>query len=831
MFKNSIWKWLILVVLTACSLAIVFPPLDKYDAQGNLVRAGKIKLGLDLRGGTSFVLEVDMSSLDDNAKKDAVSRALEVIRNRVDAMGVSEPIIYPEPNNNRIIVQIPGLKTEDRDRAIKNIQSAAFLEFRMVHPKNDEMVSALFEKGQVPDGYRIVSADEPGYSGQVRTENYYKRDKSKDPPGTTELDIRNRCRVFQAPAGYELLLEKSGKEGQDLYRPYFVSRRREMTGESLKTASVDYQQFGQPEVALKFDSRGAVRFGALTSDYAPGGQKNPSMDGRRYMAIVLDGTLYSAPWIKTAIHGGNAVIEGSFTLKEAQDLSIVLRAGALPAPLKVVEERGVDPSLGRDSVDSGKRATVIGSLAVMIFMAGYYLIAGLVADIALVLNLLLLPLSLIIISGFFSVFNTQGLTSGIISLPTLTLPGIAGIALTIGMAVDANVLIFERIREEQNVGKSLKASIEAGFHKAFSAIFDSNMTTICSAVILFWLGSGAIRGFAVTLTAGLIVSMYTAITVSRIILELLPAYTKMNRIRMFHILQNPKFDFIGKMKYFAILSLVVIVGSWAVTIWRGKANLGVDFSGGASITFQFDQKQRTEDIRDTLKAAGVGESVIQYQTTTLVEEAVKETEYLEVKVGYDDGKKAEDAILQKFSGAGFHVVKTDNVGPQIGKEFQKRAIWAVLLSLVMIIIYVSWRFELPFAVGGVVALFHDTLVAVGVYCALGHQLNMSILAAVLTIIGYSINDTIVIFDRIRENVKLMRDKSYREVANISVNQTLSRTLLTSGATMLSVVALMIFGGGSIYEFVLCLFIGMISGVYSTVYIATPVALLWHPEKK
>ena len=320
--------------MTAWSLVLVTPLDDK------------IKLGLDLRGGTSFVLEVDTTTLEPNALKDAQSRALEVIRNRVDTMGVSEPIIYPEPRNNRIIVQIPGLKTEDRERAIKNIQSAAFLEFRMVHPKNEELIAALFEKGLAPDGYKMVAIDDAMPNGGSRARNYFKRDPSKDPAGTTEPEIRNRLKTFQAPPGYEFMLSKETKKGQALFEPYFVSRRRELTGESLKNAGVDYQQFGQPIVNLSFDAKGARRFSTLTSDYAPGGAKNPSPEGRRYLAIVLDGTLYSAPFIKTAIVGGNAIIEGSFTLKEAQDLAIVLRAGALPAPVKVIEERSVDPTLG-----------------------------------------------------------------------------------------------------------------------------------------------------------------------------------------------------------------------------------------------------------------------------------------------------------------------------------------------------------------------------------------------------------------------------------------------------------------------------------------------------
>ncbi len=811
MDKKTFWKWGLLILATALSLAVVMPVSEK------------VRLGLDLQGGTRFVLEVDTSALEPAALKDAQARAIEVIRNRVDSMGIAEPVIYPEPNNNRIIVELPGLKAEDRERAVKNIQSAAFLEFRMVHPKNDELVNELFEKGEMPPGYKSVSLDEPGYGGQFRSENYLKREKAE-----ADQEARARLRSFQAPPGYELMLMKEVKKGQDLYKPYFVSRRRELTGESLKNAGVDYQQFGQPIVSLKFDAKGAKRFGQLTSDYAPGGAKNPSPDGRRYLAIVLDGTLYSAPYIKTAIHGGQAIIEGSFTVKEAQDLSIVLRAGALPAPLKLVEERGVDPTLGRDSIDSGKRASFIGCGAVMLLTAGYYLLTGLIADLALIMNVILLPLSLIIVSGFFSIFNSGGMTSGIASLPTLTLPGIAGIALTIGMAVDANVLIYERIREEQALGKSIKACVEAGFHKAFSAIFDSNMTTILSAMILFWLGSGPVRGFAITLTAGLIVSMYTAIIVTRMVLDLIVSHTRITKLKMLELIKTPHLDFIGPWKIFMTVSFLIIAVSWGFMLKRGKDNLGVDFSGGASVTFQFDQKEPIEQVRSTLTAAGVRESSIQYQKAA--GEAGTAREFLEVKMGVADKETAKKAILG-IPAANFKVLQDDSVGPQIGKEFQKRAIWALALSLLIMAIYIMWRFELPYAIGGFVSLLHDALMAVGVYCAIGHQLNMGSVAAVLTVIGYSINDTIVIYDRIRENVKLIRNKPYREIANDSINQTLSRTIITTGLTLITVIALLVFGGGAIYDFVLLMFIGMLSGVYSTVYIATPIVLMFHPDAR
>ncbi len=818
--KHALWKWLILIALTAWSLVLVTPLHEK------------VKLGLDLRGGTSFVLEVDTSELSADAAKDAQARALEVIRNRVDAMGVSEPIIYPEPRSNRIIVQIPGLKAADRDRAVKNLKRAAFLEFRMVHPRNDKLIDQLFEKGLAPPGYKIVTLDEQAMDGRWVRRNYYKKDETRIPEGLSEADLRKRLHMFHAPAGYELLLKEEHKQGQSLYVPYYVSRRRELTGEHLRDAGIDYQRLGQPIVTLKFDAKGARKFARVTSDYAPGGAKNPSPQGRRYLAIVLDGTLYSAPFIKTPIHGGEAIIEGDFSLKEAQDLAIVLRAGALPAPVHLVEERGVDPSLGRDSIESGKIAAIYGAVAVLLFMLIYYRLAGFIADLALALDLLLLPLGMMVAAGFLGLFTGGAkLGGGQISLPTLTLPGIAGLVLTAGMAVDANVLIFERIREELRTGKRLLSAISGGYDKAFRTIFDANITTLLTAVILFWQGSGPVRGFAVTLSAGIIVSMYTALVATRLFFNVLVTRFGLSRLSMLTMIRNANFDFLGKRLLAGALSLLIIIGTWTVFVMKGNANLGVDFTGGKALTFVFSEKVPVDDLRATLKAAGIDEVQIQYLREMAAVEGGHAKEYLEVKVGFEEGDRARKILLEKFGAKGFRVVKEDSVGPQVGRELQRKGVTAIIAALIGIVIYLSIRFEFGFAMGAIVALAHDVLITVGVYCLMGRQLSLPIVAALLTIVGYSVNDTIVVFDRIRENLRLMRGKSYTETANSSINQTLSRTLLTSLTTLLSVTMLLVFGGGAIHDFALTLFIGIVVGTYSSIYVATPVAMLWHSGEK
>ncbi|MBU1909203.1 MAG: protein translocase subunit SecD, partial [Verrucomicrobia bacterium] len=634
MDKHSLWKWLVLIALVAWSMVLV-TPLQK-----------KVKLGLDLRGGMSFVLEVDTTTLAPDTIADAQARALEVIRGRVDAMGVAEPIIYPEPGNNRIVVQMPGLGPEDRDRAIRNIQSAAFLEFRMVHPKNDELVEDLFDQKLAPDGYKIVTLDEQMPSGQWKPVSYYKRDLSLDAPGTTAQDVRNRLRLFKPQPNYDFMLMKEVRKGQDLFQPYYVSRRVELTGENLTRAGVDFRPpLNQPIVTLKFDSKGARKFANLTSDYAPGGPRNPGMDSRRYLAIVFDGQLRSAPFIKTAIHGGEAIIEGAFSVKEAQDLSIVLRAGALPAPVKVMEERRVDPTLGRDSVNSGKRAAIYGAVAVVAFMLVYYLGAGVVANLALGLDLLLLPFGMWLVSGFFSILETRGLGGGgAISLPTLTLPGIAGIVLTAGMAVDANVLIFERIREEQAAGKRLASAIPAGYDKAFSTILDANITTLLVAIILFWQGSGPVRGYAVTLSAGIVVSMYTAVVVTRMIFTALAERFDIGVLKMFQLFKATRINFLSKRYVAGFLSLAVIAATWVMLVRRGKDNFGVDFTGGSALTFSFEQKQPVAELRQALEAAGVREAFIQYQRLLTAETGEIEKEYLEIKVPFEDGDKAAAAI-------------------------------------------------------------------------------------------------------------------------------------------------------------------------------------------
>ena len=797
--KASIWKWLILVVATAWSVALVTPPKEK------------IKLGLDLQGGTSYTLEIDDSQGLEGSVADARDRALEVVRNRVDSMGVAEPTIYPD-GEKRIVVQIPGMKAEDRERASANIRKAAFLEFRMVHPKNDELVKNLFADRKVPAGYEIASMP-----GRQNGDCWVR----KGPP-PTEAE-RAALRRFEEKAGYDLLLEKNQIQNKDYFVPFYVSRKAELTGDSLKSASVDYQQFGQKVVQISFDAKGRKIFAKVTADHAPGGAKNPDPNGRHYLGIVLDNTLYSAPFIRTSIPGGEAVIEGAFSLEEATDLALVLRAGALPAPLRVLEERSVDPTLGTDSIESGWRAAAIGFAAVAVFMAIYYHFAGVVAMLALFLNLVLLPLGMIVVAGFFGLIGGAGMGSSGVHLPVLTLPGIAGIVLTVGMAVDANVLIFERIREEMRTGKRFGAALSAGYDKAFSTIFDSNLTTLLTAIILFWQGSGPVKGFAVTLSAGIVASMYTAIVVTRMVFEFLEHRGLLHNLKMTQWVKETKINFMGLRTAAAVLSIAILAGSAFVGWQRGAANFGVDFTGGQQLSLDFAKKADVDALRAALPR-GAG---IQYQRSGVGE---AQNEVLAIKVaGPEEGALAQQALAEQFADNGFKLIQEDTVGPQVGKELQRGGLIALGLSLVGMIVYITIRFEFSFAIGAVVGLLHNVLITLGIYCLLGRQLTMTSIAALLTVVGYSVNDTIVVFDRIRETRKLRAGRLDAAVVNESINATLSRTLLTSLTTLLSVAMLMVFGGGAIFDFALAIFVGVVAGTYASAFIASPVMLAVRPK--
>ena len=733
MNKSLQWKILGIVALIAFSFWLIWPPLTVKDKEGNVLEKGKINLGLDLQGGMHVVLKVDTSKLSAEAKKDALDRAIEVIRNRIDQFGVGEMSIQKQ-GKDHIIVQLPGIT--DRDRALELIGKTAHLEFKLVSD-NQEDIKRAINKEEVP--------------------------------------------------GYELAYLDKGQGGRE---PLLLAKDAALTGDLLVDARTEFSSrgFGEPYVSLRLNDKGAEIFAGVTA----------ANIGKR-LAIVLDGEVRSAPMIRETIPSGQAQITGQFSIDEANDLSVVLRAGALPAPVSVEEERTVGPLLGADSIKSGVNATLIGGLLVFLFMAFYYRLAGLVADIALGMNLLIILACLSLFHG------------------TLTLPGIAGLILTIGMSVDANILIYERIREELKAGKSIKSAISTGYNRAFSAILDSNLTTIVAAALIFKFGTGPIRGFAVTLTIGLLANLFTAVTCTRAIFELLIEQFGLLKLNMMQFFPQTNIDFIGKRKICYTISAIIIIAGLVVFFMRGEKNLGVDFSGGTLEQIMFQNPVKIDDVRTALKEIGYGNASIQQYG---------ESKEIIIRTQNDISKKIDEVFRQKFSDNPYQVMRIETVGPAVGKGLRQNATTSLLLGLAGILAYVMFRFNLKYGIAGVIALFHDVLITVGALALTHREFDLTIVAALLTIAGYSINDTIVIFDRIRENLRLVKKASFAEIVNLSVNQTFARTILTTSVTMLVVIALLFWGGEVLNNFAFCLFVGMISGVYSTVYIASPLIISW-----
>ncbi len=590
------------------------------------------------------------------------------------------------------------------------------------------------------------------------------------------------------PSGYRLV------EGEN-HETYLLETDNTLTGGILADAHVDVGQIGLPVVGFRLTKEGSVAFGKLS-----GANIN------RQLAIVLDGIVMSAPVIRARITD-QGIIEGQFTREEAQDLSITLRAGALPAPISVEEERSVGPSLGQDSIRAGIMASAIGGLIVVIFMVLYYHVAGVIAVTALALNVLLILAGL----GYMGA--------------TLTLPGIAGIILTIGMAVDANVLIYERIREELAAKRPLSLAISAGYEKAFSAILDSNVTTIISALFLYWFGTGPIRGFATTLIIGLSASLFTALFVTRVIFDFLLSAGWLKTLTMQQWIHITKIDFLGKSKVCYALSGVLIAISIGAFFARGESRYGIDFSGGLLQEYKFSQPMQADAIRKTIADAGIADATIQQfgsDKQWLIRTPNEQDQEIQ-----DALAKTEEALKTQHAAASPERVRMERVGPSVGASLRQRAWLAILWSIGGILFYVALRFKhFDFGLAGVVALIHDVVVATGVLCLLGKPIDLLTITALLTIAGYSINDTIVIYDRVRENLRLKRKLSLPEVINLSVNECMGRTIWTSSTAIMCVLSLYFFGGEVLHDFALCLLVGFISGVYSTVYIASAFVLTW-----
>jgi SecD/SecF fusion protein len=721
---------IVTVLFVALCLDAMYPPNKK------------IALGLDLKGGTSFLIRL-ISEPDEKGEKKAITstmvdQAVEVIRKRVDKLGTSEPIITPS-GSDRILVQIPGLETGKLDETREQLRKVAKLEFRMVHPNSDAIIAGT----------------------------------SNTPPDPS----------------YKIETYKDVRDGKPIEERLVVKKRADIPGDLVTGAFATFDQQGWG-VSLRFNSTGADLFGKLTAANV----------GNRF-AIVLDGVIQSAPVIHEPIYGGTASITGHFTEPQARNLASVLE-NPLAIPVTIEDERSTSATLGSDSINSGLTAGWIGVGLTVVAVLLYYRVAGFIAIIALAVNTLIL-------FGAMGMFNT-----------VLTLPGIAGIILTLGMAIDANVLIYERLREEMAAGKSLRAAVEAAFDKAFSAIFDSNVTTLITAVILFWKATGPVKGFAVTLMMGIIASMFTALVVTRNLFEWSIHLGVIKSIRMTNLIKATNFDFLGKRRVAVVISIAVIAGSIAIFAVRGDRNFGVDFKGGDRLVLEPTKTKIPDaEVRKAIEEIGIIDPVVQTERS-----AAKE--FLTVRSPHNTSAKISAHLMEKFPQAGYRLEQSEKVGSLVGSELARNSLIALGLGMVGILFYVTLRFEFSFALGALVALLHDVIITIGMFALFGRELSLIIVGAALTIAGYSVNDTIVVFDRIREEIKNGRRGSIIEIMNLAINETLSRTILTGGVTLLTTAALFVFGGPVLNDFAFAILIGVIVGTYSSVFIAAPVVLWW-----
>ncbi len=730
----------------------------------------RLKGGIDIIGGSSFSLRIQERESDDGSKmpitKEQVDQAIIVIEKRLNSMGTAEPMIARQGESG-ILVQMPGVEPEESARIRTTLEKVAKLELREVSPRNDEVgADGKNLATRVSEGSEII----PGYRSYT--------------------------------------LKGKNQEGVEYSTPILLNRRMALGGSDIALATPSPQQ--PDAVSITLNSDGTDKMIALTKDMNAGDR----------IAIVLDGEVISAPGLKEhGPLGKDFQIDGLDEPGEVQNLANALM-NPLENPLVVEEERTVSPTLGKAVVEQGIWAGIVGLAITFIFVLLYYRLAGIIALFGLLVNG-------VILFGVMAMFGF-----------TFSLPGIAGMILTIGMAVDANVLIYERLREEIAAGKSLKNAIAASYEKAFSAIFDSNLTSLITAIILFWMASGTIKGFAVTLTIGIIASMFSAILVTRVLFRWGIDLGILKKLSFLNLISATNFDFLGKRRVAGMVSLTLVGLSFAAFAIHRERSLGIDFTGGTLIQFQLgkDKKVTISEVEAALKTLKLSKAAYPQEQSNPATGTL-----LTVRCDTKDAEQITTKLRESIPVLGEHQVATDSstdyvidsskeeVSALIGGTFMKESLLALVLGLLGILVYITVRFEFSFALGGFIAILHDVVVAVGLVVLFGGELSLIHVGAILTIAGYSINDTIVVFDRIRESL-LIRSGSIKGIMNEAINATLSRTLLTSATTIITVAILSFFGGSSLRDFSIMILIGLLVGTYSSIFVASPVVLWWSTRK-
>lgn len=759
------------------TVIFTLPNTSAVDKVQEIIKDGykdELNVTVDAKEGNfpRIIIRLNQEKID-YIESHAVNQSLEIIRNRIDQFGVAEPVIIRQ-GSDEIVIQLPGVK--DPERALKLLGDTAQLEFKFVAESQGVNIDSL-----------IAQATASGqWSGKSRE--------------LEEVKKLNRVLANSLPANTSIYFEKEKDKqtGIETLRPILLEYKVLMTGDMVKHAQVRIgQNFNEPYVSVDLTSRGGTVFASLT-------EKNV---GRR-MAIVLDGVVKSAPVIRERILGGSAQISGSFTHEEASDLAIVLRVGALPAPVDVIQNMTVGSSLGKDSIRKGLMSGIFGALMVLSFMIVYYRLSGIIANAALALNILFLFSGLAILNA------------------TLTLPGIAGIVLSIGMAVDANVLIYERMREEYSLGKSVRSSIDSGFGKALWTIVDSQVTTLITALALFLFGTGPIKGFAVTLSLGIVFNLFTALFCSRLLFDSLTAKRIIKKLKFLQFAKQPNINFMKiRNVTFSISAVLVLMGLIAFfQIARGSANLGVDFSGGSLLQYKAEQSFTMAEVREAFhrnNMENINLQEVENENRLIVK--VKKSEAVVANLAETVGAVFSDELADK----GFFLESQSEIGSSVSEVLRNKAIQAILISLAGVIVYLAFRFDLSFGLAAAAATFHDVMVVLGICWLFNVEITLLIVTALLTLAGYSLNDSVVVFDRIRENMrKTEKFKISPSIINTSINQVMSRTIVTSLTSAMVLLALFLFGGSVIHDFSFALLTGVLIGTYSSIFIASPLLTLW-----
>jgi len=814
----------------------------------------------------------------------AISRSFQILRTRVDRFGVAQPNIQMLEGTGRILVELPGIKEPERVRRL--LQGTARLEFWETYefsevyqyfidanerlrvaeipaegaqqaveiPQTDPAIEELLTQTDTAEASELVDIIAPDTAEVADGEQQFIRENplfavlvpafvqdeaGQMAPGqgpvvgyaaikdTTRVNtlLRQARERGLIPRDLQLFWNvKPVRDNPNLFELVAIQQTARdgaapLTGEVIVDARQDYHPTtGEVVIDMSMNSEGARTWRRLTADNIG-----------RAIAIVLDGFVYSFPIVQSEIPGGQSQITGQFTVGEAQDLANILEAGSMPAPIRIVQEAIVGPSLGREAVRSGLISFMVAFAVILIYMAMYYNRAGLVANIALVTN----------------VFFIMGVLASLGA--TLTLPGIAGIVLTLGMAVDANVIVYERVLEELRAGKGQRLAIADGYKNAYSAIIDGNVTTLLTGIVLNVFGTGPVQGFATTLIIGIFSSLFTAVFLSRLVFSKwidkntsIPFDTRISK----DFLTKINFDFVGVRKKFYVVSLIVIGVGVASLFVRGFS-MGVDFSGGRSYVVRFDQEVSTGSLREALEDQ-LGEapdvktfgpaSQVKITTTFLIDDDSPEADSLAERRVFDavSGFYNTPITFSEFTSDDEAKVigrlSSEKVGPTVARDIKINAVIAVILALIIIFIYVAVRFKKwQFGIGGLSSLAHDTLIVVSLYSLLpgivpwSMEIDQTFIAAILTIIGYSINDTVVIFDRIRENINLFPKRELKTNMNLALNATLSRTFNTSVTTLSVLLIIFLFGGEVVRGFAFALMVGIGVGTYSSLFNATPVA--------